>query len=64
MKLNKIQGSILTVQLIGIAFNLYSILIKKVQDAGGHVIAIFILLTIMGLSVISWKQTYTKINNQ
>ncbi|WP_073027309.1 hypothetical protein [Desulfosporosinus lacus] len=60
MKLNPIQTLILTVQLIGIAFNFYAIYVKKVADSGGHIFAIFILLTIMTLSFISWKQTNTQ----
>jgi len=33
---------------------------KKVADSDGHIFAIYILLTIMTLSFISWKQTDTQ----
>ncbi len=57
MRLNAIKKSILTFHIIGIGYNLYAIFIKKVADFSVHVSIIGILLTIMVLSILSWKQS-------
>lgn len=55
MQLKPIQIAILIVQIFGIAFQLYAIFLMRVADLPGHWLSIAVLLTIMGLSLISWK---------
>jgi hypothetical protein len=61
MKLKPIQLAILLIQIAAILLNLYGVFIKGVQDYGAHIIAIFLIATMMMLSIKSWKSCNTKL---
>lgn len=54
MKLTPVQFTILAVQTVAIAFNLYAVLVKRAADSQNHLLAAALVLIMMLLSIKSW----------